>query len=95
MTSSIALPSADYVDATLTHVRAFIEHEGEFIEITAPPFCGSTLCDLRLTRWYFETFEGMQREWSTYLFFPEAWPPGLILDYLRSHTWQAGIPGLE
>jgi len=95
MESSIALPTAILAEATYTPVRAFIPSEDGFIEVTAPPFCMHTFRDMMFTQWYFDQVAGVRHEWSALLFFPEAWPPGLIQDYLRSHTWQGQLPGLE
>jgi len=95
MQNSIALPSTSHVDATLTPARLFIEHDGDFFEITAFPFCSSTLKDLVTCQRYIDQLTGDPTDWCSHLFFPEAWPPGLIYDYLRDYSWPEPGPELE
>lgn len=95
MENSIALPVFSEVDATCSTPRCFVVHPKGHHEVSAYPFTCATLTGLR------DAYDDMRKKgefsgtWYATLFFPEAWPPGLILDYLRSRTWKGRLPGIE
>jgi len=95
MENSIALPVFSEVDATCSTPRCFVVYPKGHQEVSAYPFTSATLTGLR------DAYDDMRKKgefsgtWYSTLFFPEAWPPGLILDYLRSCTGQERLPGTE
>jgi hypothetical protein len=95
MENSIALPVFSEVDAICSTPRCFVVYPEGYQEVIAYPFTSDTLTGLR------NAYEDMRENgefsgtWYTTLFFPEAWPPGLIYDSLRDYSWPEPGPDLE
>ncbi len=95
MANSIALPCTP---DPLVAVRCFLIFEFDARdprEVTAYSFTRDECTALWLENLRTDELYGFKSCWASIMFFPEAWPPELINDYLRSPTWQERLPGIE
>ena len=91
MKNSIGLPFPTSLHSPHIPARCFIVHDDGATEVERYPFTLWSIGKLNESRRAIELVTESDREWCPVLFFPEAWPPGLIGEYLRSHVWQGSL----